>query len=78
MQLQAGGLAQWIWSNGEESPRNEWRCFRKSFEVPAAGWDSSKIAITADSRYVLPFASAWLLRIDAEADRRAQYYAYFR
>jgi alpha-L-rhamnosidase len=45
--------AQWIWSEGESSPRNEWRCFRRTFEVPHAGWDEASIRITADSRYVL-------------------------
>ncbi|MBP1995871.1 family 78 glycoside hydrolase catalytic domain [Paenibacillus eucommiae] len=44
---------QWIWNEGEESPRNEWRCFRKTFEVPAGGWDEANFRITADSRYVL-------------------------
>ncbi|CAN7748668.1 hypothetical protein [Paenibacillus sp. LjRoot56] len=53
MQIQSDGFVQWIWSDGEESHRNEWRCFRKSFDVPSKGWDSAKIAITADSRYVL-------------------------
>lgn len=23
--------ALWIWGEGEPSPRNEWRCFRKTF-----------------------------------------------
>ncbi|RXZ81196.1 alpha-L-rhamnosidase [Paenibacillaceae bacterium] len=45
--------ASWIWGDGEASPRNEWRCFRKSFEVPAEGWDGAQLKITADSRYVL-------------------------
>ncbi|MBN2982447.1 MULTISPECIES: family 78 glycoside hydrolase catalytic domain [Cohnella] len=45
--------AKWIWSAGEESPRNEWRCFRKEFEVPAGGWDEARLFVTADSRYVL-------------------------
>jgi alpha-L-rhamnosidase len=35
------------------SPRNEWRCFRKSFQVPAEGWSEANLSITADSRYVL-------------------------
>lgn len=52
-QLVKNWTAQWIWTEGEESPRNEWRCFRKSFEVPEMGWESAKISITADSRYVL-------------------------
>lgn len=45
--------AQWIWSEGDSSPRNEWRCFRRAFEVPEIGWDEASIRITADSRYVL-------------------------
>ncbi|WP_200961714.1 family 78 glycoside hydrolase catalytic domain [Paenibacillus sp. Soil724D2] len=53
MHIQMDGLAKWIWSDGEESPRNQWRCFRKSFDVPAKGWTSAQIAITADSRFAL-------------------------
>ncbi|UKS30802.1 glycoside hydrolase family 78 protein [Paenibacillus sp. HWE-109] len=45
--------AQWIWGEGEESPRNEWRCFRKTFQVPAEGWRGGRLSLTADSRYVL-------------------------
>jgi alpha-L-rhamnosidase len=45
--------AQWIWSEGEISPRNEWRCFRKTFEMPETGWEDASLRITADSRYVL-------------------------
>lgn len=45
--------ASWIWGGVEESPRNEWRCFRKTFDVPAEGWESAILSITADSRYVL-------------------------
>ena len=45
--------AKWIWGSGEASPRNEWRCFRKVFVVPKEGWDSCKLFITADSRYIL-------------------------
>ncbi|WP_036745303.1 family 78 glycoside hydrolase catalytic domain [Paenibacillus sp. UNC451MF] len=43
----------WIWSEGEESPRNEWRCFRKTFEVSEEGWTEAELSITADSRYIL-------------------------
>ncbi|MEQ4480917.1 family 78 glycoside hydrolase catalytic domain [Cohnella silvisoli] len=47
-------LASWIWGDGEASPRNEWRCFRKTFDVPSAGAaESASLTITADSRYVL-------------------------
>jgi alpha-L-rhamnosidase len=45
--------ANWIWNQGEASPRNEWWCFRKSFDIPDKGWDKAKLYITADSRYVL-------------------------
>ncbi|WP_246096609.1 family 78 glycoside hydrolase catalytic domain [Paenibacillus sinopodophylli] len=47
--------AEWIWGEGEESPRNEWRCFRKTFDVSAAAElrSGAKLRITADSRYVL-------------------------
>ncbi|WP_010278050.1 family 78 glycoside hydrolase catalytic domain [Paenibacillus senegalensis] len=45
--------ASWIWGGSEESPRNEWRCFRTTFDVPAEGWSAARFSITADSRYVL-------------------------
>ncbi|MDQ1908997.1 family 78 glycoside hydrolase catalytic domain [Paenibacillus sp. GD4] len=45
--------AQWIWGGEEESPRNEWRCFRRSFDAPDQGWSLGKVSITADSRYTL-------------------------
>ncbi|WP_169087945.1 family 78 glycoside hydrolase catalytic domain [Paenibacillus sp. PL91] len=45
--------ANWIWTEGEESPRNEWHCFRKTFMVPLEGWSEGSLRITADSRYVL-------------------------
>ncbi|CAG7635653.1 family 78 glycoside hydrolase catalytic domain [Paenibacillus allorhizosphaerae] len=45
--------AYWIWADGESSPRNEWRCFRKTFDVPQEGWSEANVSITADSRYVL-------------------------
>ncbi len=45
--------AAWIWGDGEASPRNEWRCFRKTFNVPPSGAGSASLRITADSRYVL-------------------------
>lgn len=44
--------ASWIWGTGEESPRNEWRCFRKSFCLSSLQKDI-QLKITADSRYVL-------------------------
>ncbi|MDR6879856.1 family 78 glycoside hydrolase catalytic domain [Bacillus sp. 3255] len=47
--------AKWIWGEGEPSPRNEWRCFRKTFDLsPAqANNEGTTLSITADSRYVL-------------------------
>ncbi|CAM3420070.1 family 78 glycoside hydrolase catalytic domain [Marinicrinis lubricantis] len=45
--------AQWIWNAYEESPRNEWWCFRKEFTVSAAEAEHATLSITADSRYVL-------------------------
>jgi alpha-L-rhamnosidase len=45
--------AQWIWGGPEESPRNEWRCFRKTFDAPDKGWIRGTVSITADSRYAL-------------------------
>lgn len=45
--------ARWIWNDGEASPRNQWWCFRKTFEGPREGSDSAILSISADSRYVL-------------------------
>ena len=45
--------AKWIWGQGPESPRNEWRCFRKSFGAPIQIPESMILRLTADSRYVL-------------------------
>ncbi|WP_141504546.1 family 78 glycoside hydrolase catalytic domain [Paenibacillus luteus] len=49
--------ANWIWGGEIESPRNEWRCFRKSFDVAPHGGSadqtSKTLRISADSRYVL-------------------------
>ncbi|ULL17105.1 alpha-L-rhamnosidase [Paenibacillus sp. H1-7] len=44
--------AQWIWGEGEESPRNAWWCFRKTFTCPDKN-PEGRLSITADSRYVL-------------------------
>ncbi|MBD2862965.1 family 78 glycoside hydrolase catalytic domain [Paenibacillus oceani] len=54
MKPNADWKASWIWSGGDTSPRNEWRCFRKQFTLPSA--DAGRpvqLKITADSRYVL-------------------------
>lgn len=45
--------ASWIWGGETESPRNEWRCFRRSFECPADFGGEARLHISADSRYVL-------------------------
>lgn len=47
--------AKWIWGDGEQSPRNEWRCFRKTFDLKDAkdNYEGASLRITADSRYVL-------------------------
>ncbi|WP_373231565.1 family 78 glycoside hydrolase catalytic domain [Cohnella sp.] len=51
-QSQSDWKASWIWGIGQESPRNEWRCFRRSF-TPETYVKQAKLRITADSRYVL-------------------------
>lgn len=52
--------ASWIWGGGEASPRNEWRCFRANFAyngsengLEATKMKTTKVKLTADSRYVL-------------------------
>ncbi|WP_240633011.1 family 78 glycoside hydrolase catalytic domain [Paenibacillus montanisoli] len=46
--------ASWIWDSGEESPRNAWRCFRKTFDYRQIdGNREAKVKLTADTRYVL-------------------------
>jgi alpha-L-rhamnosidase len=45
--------AQWIWGNGEPSPRNEWHCFRQSVDIEEGWAGSAALRLTADSRYVL-------------------------
>lgn len=44
--------ARWIWGGGAVSPRNEWRCFRKTFFYDKAN-GSASLKLTADSRYIL-------------------------
>jgi len=44
--------ASWIWGGGEDSPRNEWRCFRTTFDAPAGLAAEAELRIGADSRYV--------------------------
>lgn len=45
--------AKWIWGGLEASPRNEWRCFRRSFDHPSSAEKEAALHISADSRYVL-------------------------
>lgn len=45
--------AEWLWDGDEESPRNAWRCFRRTFTVEASEWESARLSVTGDSRYVL-------------------------
>lgn len=45
--------SDWIWNDSEESPRNEWWCFRKVFVPRGDSWKQAVLSITADSRYVL-------------------------
>ncbi|MCQ6563892.1 family 78 glycoside hydrolase catalytic domain [Paenibacillus mendelii] len=45
--------AKWIWGGSESSPRNEWRCFRKTFVLNSGDWEEGMLSISADSRYVL-------------------------
>jgi len=45
--------ANWIWNERLDSPRNEWHCFRKSFEITEAAIEAAMLHLTADSRYVL-------------------------
>ncbi|GLX67070.1 family 78 glycoside hydrolase catalytic domain [Paenibacillus glycanilyticus] len=44
--------AGWIWGGNDESPRNEWRCFRSSFDVTRETAADAVLRISADSRYV--------------------------
>jgi alpha-L-rhamnosidase len=45
---------KWIWNHGDESPRNEWWCFRKTFSL-SDSYRASEVMLhlTADSRYVV-------------------------
>ncbi|WP_240420410.1 family 78 glycoside hydrolase catalytic domain [Paenibacillus periandrae] len=45
--------ARWIWGEGEESPRNEWRCFRTSFIPVVDSVGKAELLLSADTRYVL-------------------------
>ncbi|UVI32678.1 glycoside hydrolase family 78 protein [Paenibacillus spongiae] len=48
-------MADWIWAGQVESPRNEWRWFRQTFDIPKElkELEDTQLRITADSRYVL-------------------------
>lgn len=52
MSWQAHEQTRWVWTEGEASPRNAWRCFRKTFTLTEAV-SRSALKLTADSRYVL-------------------------
>ncbi|SDK55333.1 MULTISPECIES: family 78 glycoside hydrolase catalytic domain [unclassified Paenibacillus] len=43
--------ARWIWGGDEDSPRNEWRRFRKNFDVTDNA-EEAVLRISADSRYI--------------------------
>ena len=42
--------AHWIWDDGDPSPRNAWRWFRRTFTLEAPT-DTATLKITADTRY---------------------------
>lgn len=46
--------ARWIWDDGESSPRNAWRLFRREVTLAAAP-ASATLRVTADTRY-----TAWV------------------
>ncbi|TYP71947.1 family 78 glycoside hydrolase catalytic domain [Paenibacillus methanolicus] len=52
MSIRPDWEASWIWGSGTESPRNEWRCFRRCFVAPTNA-EQAVVRLTADSRYVL-------------------------
>ncbi|ACQ81923.1 alpha-L-rhamnosidase [Beutenbergia cavernae DSM 12333] len=43
--------ARWIWDDGEPSPRNAWRCFRRTVTIDDDEPDA-RLRVTADTRYV--------------------------
>ncbi len=65
--------ASWIWGGAEESPRNEWRCFRRSFVAPK-GCDAAVLSIAADSRYALYVNGEWVGRGPARSWPEKQSY----
>ncbi|WP_246073129.1 family 78 glycoside hydrolase catalytic domain [Paenibacillus dokdonensis] len=66
--------AQWIWGGTEESPRNEWRCFRKAFELPEEILEEAWLHIAADSRYVLYVNGAQVGRGPVRSWKEEQFY----
>ncbi|MWV46106.1 family 78 glycoside hydrolase catalytic domain [Paenibacillus sp. HJL G12] len=66
--------AQWIWGGHEESPRNEWRCFRKVFELPAEGLEEAWLHLAADSRYILYVNGERIGRGPVRSWREEQFY----
>jgi hypothetical protein len=51
--------AQWIWTDGEASPRNVYLCARRDFDLPDATGDF-RLNIAADSRYRLYVNGEWV------------------
>ncbi len=51
--------AQWIWMDGEASPRNLYVCARRDFELGEGGGDL-RLHIAADSRYRLYVNGEWV------------------
>jgi alpha-L-rhamnosidase len=57
--MQFSHAAQWIWTEGEASPRNQWYRFRRAFQCPDT-IARATLLISADSRYELYINSTWL------------------
>ncbi|UHA59992.1 family 78 glycoside hydrolase catalytic domain [Metabacillus litoralis] len=44
--------ANWIWDGSGEHPRNQWSCFRRTFDV-SSEYDSVTLSISADTKYTV-------------------------
>ena len=44
--------ANWIWDGSGDHPRNQWSCFRKTFDV-SSEYDSVTLSISADTKYTV-------------------------
>jgi len=66
--------AEWIWGGDIESPRNEWRCFRKSFDWSSEENSKAQLHISADSRYVLYLNGKQLGRGPVRSWPKEQFY----